>query len=534
MNNYIIVFLLLVCFKIPSHAQQSFRVQYDSIILAPGNSYGLSKFKVVRCADNGYGIFEQTTFPGALCWIIKTDSNGVIEWNREFPLFNPESSGPAEIIATPDTGFYLTSYEENTMFGAYPKTFFYKVNKLGEITKNNVTGWGNSTSSYSFEFLNVELPGNHLYAKFFQYDYNGTNGPCCYNNGVVIFDSAFAIQKSIEFINNNVTVERIMKMDVVKFNNIPSGYIFMSLSGSSANHHLTLTDSSGAVLWSKIISIDIRDSYKIFQHDSSFYISGIHWPGASQKKSFLYKINYSGNIDFFKTFDTPDKFTIHDINLYDSTSLALAGIFNNSLGYPHGTMLISDLDGNITQAVVSTDSLYTNAFFDPITKAFLFTRSYSSVNKTGFQFEKVFINNPSCNFIPFTLNTKDTVFTDSTGSVTMQPFPVPMNGAIKTRTVPILTTSFISSSVGINEMITNDNPEFIFFPNPTTSVINLKINSIQTECRVNIFDNLGQTIYSKFHDTESIEIPVSAWKKGIYYISVVINHTVLSEKFIVQ
>lgn len=57
------------------------------------------------------------------------------------------------------------------------------------------------------------------------------------------------------------------------------------------------------------------------------------------------------------------------------------------------------------------------------------------------------------------------------------------------------------------------------FPNPVGDVLNVNLNSAsQKASSVSIINELGQTVYSNYFDTDFIQIPTSFLSKGIYFL----------------
>lgn len=73
---------------------------------------------------------------------------------------------------------------------------------------------------------------------------------------------------------------------------------------------------------------------------------------------------------------------------------------------------------------------------------------------------------------------------------------------------------------------------FNIYPNPVREVLNVSAEKeIQ---KISIFNTVGQMVYSAENLGENGEISVSALPKGVYFIQLIINNLIVSEKFVVQ
>lgn len=73
------------------------------------------------------------------------------------------------------------------------------------------------------------------------------------------------------------------------------------------------------------------------------------------------------------------------------------------------------------------------------------------------------------------------------------------------------------------------------FPNPTNDYLNISLqNTTLKNSKIEIYNMLGEMIYSKNSITENVKINVENFSKGIYILSVEKNGAILRSKFMVQ
>ena len=73
----------------------------------------------------------------------------------------------------------------------------------------------------------------------------------------------------------------------------------------------------------------------------------------------------------------------------------------------------------------------------------------------------------------------------------------------------------------INE---KNNEQIKIYPNPTNSLITIDLGSLENENKIEIFDEKGALLYSKFTFNKKQEIDLSNFENGIYTISIIKNN----------
>ena len=90
--------------------------------------------------------------------------------------------------------------------------------------------------------------------------------------------------------------------------------------------------------------------------------------------------------------------------------------------------------------------------------------------------------------------------------------------------------AFIDVVAGLSSAIEN---QFEIYPNPTTEMLNIRLNSDSKATSVEVYSLLGAKVISKsINTTETVSIPVSNLSNGIYYVSVKDGNNYSVKKFI--
>ena len=77
--------------------------------------YGSAAFSHLQTSDGGFALFGYTYSYGAGdadMWLVKTDLNGVVEWNQTYG--GPDFERGVSIIQTNDSGFILAGISSNS------------------------------------------------------------------------------------------------------------------------------------------------------------------------------------------------------------------------------------------------------------------------------------------------------------------------------------------------------------------------------------------------------------------------------------
>jgi hypothetical protein len=101
-----------------------------------GGQYDEWAYSVIETSDRGYAIAGRTAYLYPYIWLVKTDSNGNMEWNQTY------GEGEAQaIVETPDGGFALTG-------GPY-NAFLLETDSTGNMLWNKTYGGTADDRTYS-------------------------------------------------------------------------------------------------------------------------------------------------------------------------------------------------------------------------------------------------------------------------------------------------------------------------------------------------------------------------------------------------
>lgn len=114
---------------------------------------------------------------------------------------------------------------------------------------------------------------------------------------------------------------------------------------------------------------------------------------------------------------------------------------------------------------------------------------------------------------------------DSQGNIINDPFPTPF----ETGGFDLDAIGVIHSLVGIEELETT----FRIYPNPASDKVTVVFNN-QSEKSIEIIDFKGVTIQTISAKSNQIELDLSKYAKGIYFIKTTVNNSISVEKLVVN
>jgi len=114
-----------------------------------------------------------------------------------------------------------------------------------------------------------------------------------------------------------------------------------------------------------------------------------------------------------------------------------------------------------------------------------------------------------------------------------------INGNLVVSTVVYRDSLRNAPQVGINEEVTNENYNVQIFPNPAVNKAFISYElSTETDVNIQLVDVLGKIVFSEKYKKQSgicfKEFSVDEFSKGIYFVNVQMNNTVVTKKLIVQ
>jgi parallel beta-helix repeat protein len=275
-----------------------------------------SAYTVVQTVDGGYVIVGSTMSFGAGgsdSWLVKTDSSGIMQWNKTYGGKNYDFG--IRVIQTSDGGYALAGQAQS--FGAGGGDFWLVKTDSSGVMQWNKT-YGGTNSDYPNAMIQTTDGGYALAGSV------GSLFPS-YDSWLVKTDSSGIMQwnKTYGGTNYDVTWSVVQTAD--------GGYAlggYISDDAGDVDMQLVNTDSSGNMLWNKTYGeADAEGAFSMVRtSDGGFALAGItNSSGAGNYDSCLVKTDSTGNMKWNKTYGGISLDTTFSVIQTSDLGFALAG-----------------------------------------------------------------------------------------------------------------------------------------------------------------------------------------------------------------
>ena len=493
----ILPFIFCIAVSTAAHAQIMFQKTFGTAL----GDYGGS---VEQTLDGGYIVAGSCA--GYAC-LVKFDASGALVWNKTY------NAGDIFFIReTYDGGYVFTGSE-------YPiiRTLLGRTDSAGNLL-------------WTKEF---DAPGDDwgfgvTLATDSGFVFTGSSG-----QDVIIFktDPAGNMLWSNKFDAGDF--EEGMNIQTT----LDGGYVIAAYSGSNAL--VIKTNSTGTPVWSKIFTGFVNEwATSIEQTNDGGYIiaGGTESFGAGDEDVLLIKIDDSGNVIWSKAYgNTGWDFaqTVHQTT--DGGYVAIGCMDYGSADvkiYAVKTDSAGNLQWSKTYGGPNLEVAWRNSSgYQASDGGYIIggsTASFGAGGRDMYLIKTDADGNTGCHENgPVTITTTGTITTlvpsitvSTAGIVTQLPSLVSASGSDS-------TLCFNNFPTFTEEPATEKNI-IIAYPNPVTD--NMYIQLPGNNCKLEITDSLGQIIYSEKMNAEKVQINMSNFRPGIYFLRIEKNGDTKTEK----
>jgi len=251
--------------------------------------------ETVQSSDGGYAILGDTNSFGAGgsdFWLIKTDADGNMQWNKTYGGALTETSG--DMCLTSDGGYAMSGLTQS--FGAGGQDFWLvKINAAGNTLWNNT--YGGTSNEYAYHVIQTVDGG---YALFGQTNSFGAGGNDFW---LVKTDASGNMQwnKTYGGTGNDIGIHVLQTGE--------GGYALAghtsSFGAGSLDAWLIKTDAAGNMQWNKTYGGTGMEFGQCLDQssDGGYIIGGITSSvGAGGTDLWLFKTDGSGNMQWNQTY----------------------------------------------------------------------------------------------------------------------------------------------------------------------------------------------------------------------------------------
>ncbi|HYV90573.1 MAG TPA: T9SS type A sorting domain-containing protein [Chitinophagales bacterium] len=318
-----------------------------------------SSFNVIQTSDQGFALVG-TTLSGSFgsddIFVIKTDSNGDVEWSK---IYGTSANDQGYDIRQTLNGEYVVAGFTTINAGAHYDSYVLKISSSGSLIWSEIFGAANNEGVYTIDFA---ANGNYIFAGKSEMNSNGaadylllemdTSGNIIWmkNYGGVGYEVAVQVRRTAD---NGF---------------IMSGYSDSYTSSGDYDLLAVKTDSAGNLEWANNYQqSSAQYSGGVVQGaDGGYYFTGCS--GASGTYDvFLFKTDAAGTISWAKTYQHGGTSPGYGFNFHESSAqlLCFAGYLTSG-GNDDALVIVSDLGGNTGSDCTPVSTVFTVTILNDI------------------------------------------------------------------------------------------------------------------------------------------------------------------------
>ncbi len=517
MKNLHYIFILFLSITINTKAQSIFQKTFGGSNYDSGNS-------VQQTTDGGFIIGGTTLSFGAGnsdVYLIKTNANGDSLWTKTFGGLGQETG--EFVQQTADGGYIITGATSG--FGAGNNdVYLLKTDSIGNLLWSKTYGGINddkafcvkqtTDSGYVIAGQTNSFGAGNADAYLIKTDANGdTLWTKTFGGG--FNDFAFFVQQTSD-----------------------TGYIItgqtISFGAGNSDVYLIKTDTIGNLIWSKTFggtNVDVGHSVEQTS-DGGYIIAGNTTSfGFSNSHVYLIKTNSSGNLIWSKILSTLYSFSIQQTTdggyIIAGSSIDIDLIKTDSTG---NLLWIKSFGGGSIDRGTSLQSTTDGGYI--ITG---WAASFGTTLDDVYLIKTDSSGNGGCNqtspsisgFSPSTQVSNPTTVINYTATIDSTPATIiSFGGTVR---------SLCFAVTEIESIITVPKPELSIYPNPSAGNFNVSFNNTIEKGFVKILNILGETILTEDINHESSkEIKLNNISRGIYFVNVFDGERNFSKRIVIQ
>ncbi len=506
------IFSLFLCLiASSSYGQITFQNIYGGTVSEAGNS-------VLQTNDGGYIILGSTTSfgsGGADIYLVRTDSNGNMLWNRTYGGTGDDWG--SAIAQTNDSGFIIAG--STSSFGAgLDDIYLLKIDANGDTLWSKTYGGTDDDEGYSVQQTN---DGGYIV----------TGSTLSFGAGsddvyLIKTDASGNMVWNKTYGGTNIDIGNSVRQTK------DGGYIVAgetySFGVGGFDIYLLKTDANGNEVWNETIGGGADDNGTAVQQtsDNGYIITGITASfGAGNYDAILIKTDANGTVNWSRTYGGTSGDESYSVQQTKDGGYIFGG-YTSSFGFGNFDAYViktkSNGDTIWTKVYGGTDYDAANSVLQTNDGGYIIA-GYSNILNAGGNEEiyllKTDVNgNLGCN--------EDTTATivSSFAAQTTNPTPTVSSGCLTGSNPLSIDTggneNIVCTSVSINEL--TENNKAVIYPNPFSQSAKLTMNAFlsTTRCELVIYDVTGRTLQHTIITDKSTIINRGNLSAGLYFYRV--------------
>ncbi|HYV95360.1 MAG TPA: T9SS type A sorting domain-containing protein [Chitinophagales bacterium] len=485
----------------------------------------------VQTFDGGYAVMATTGFvapDGPNVFLLKTDEYGAVQWTLDVgdTLLNEAM----RFQQTSDSGFIISGCTAKPDNNGFYQLHLLKVNAVGELV------W----SKYYTKGGCAESPGHYVQQT--------RDGGFIVTGEAGVADSTCTWSRWIFLLKTDPdgTLEwsKIFSaagddMGSCVQQTVDGGFIVGGTIGDSYTDNdiaLIKTDSAGNLEWSKRIGgASCDEAYSVKQTKNQGYVVTGYTKSFDpiNFKGFILKIDLTGNVQSFKTFESYPEESGADIELTNDGGYLIAGTRADTLA--HGFIIKLDSLENLQWSKSFTGLLYNGFSSVHSTNDGGFILSGLGVESQG-GYAKINLlktdgeGNTVCDMIDDSTKLLDEAITESSGITGLDGNFMEYESPVSSQEI-LVNQSTVCVSTNVANM-NDSNQSLQIFPNPASDFISVKFESKPQ--KILLMDVVGRIVSERNPDVSegTITFDISHLPDGLYVLKFQCDEIYSAQTFI--
>jgi hypothetical protein len=484
-------------------SQPAFEKLIQGSLYLEGNS-------IANTDENGIVIVGKNQY-GAL--LVKIDSTGNIEWEKEFTnLFWGNATG-LKVIQTKNHEFVITGWIGTGIDIA--EIFFLKTDSLGNLL------WYRLIKEFDIDWPTdlIESSSGNYYMTGYSY-YMGGNGV---GPDVILFkvdpDGHLLFAKAFGGLQSDKGIR------VIELNN--RLIVFASSASFASGSVMYIADTLGNIISSKAFDLFVAGRDFARTKDSAIVATGViyDFPTHSNDSVFLTKLDSSGNQEWVRTFPFNSIISVELIKTLNNGDISM--MVNAS------TIMLLDSTGNI-KWVKSFNKVLTDYTINNKNEIVILRNEYNTSNGNNIIYiiKTDSLGNTNCNSGYSTSNSLRTaipfLLVSPTETDIMHQFDT-----IPGSTVSLFDSTILTCPLGsdISENLIEENVKI--YPNPFDSFVKINIkNNLRNNYFIQIYDQLGALVNVYNSTDENFKLNLDYIEDGVYFLKINSNNQIIIKKLL--
>lgn len=471
----------------------------------------------LQTPDSGYIVVSNASDFGTsnyYVYVIKTDYTGDTIWTRTIAAASFNLG--LDVRLTNDGGYVISG---RTLTGTFEgDILLIKIDATGNVMWTKLYGGAGQDFGWAVEPTN---DGGYIVTGV---NYNNSS------NGSIVLIKTDALGDTLWTKTYGGVGEEVAFSVKQTYD---GGYVVYGYTTSITpawNNFIMKTDSYGNILWNKTIMHNATSNpcYLNLTSDGGFIVTGCRYDTTNYQSIYLIKTDSVGNLDWYKTYNTPGIDKAGYVRQTLDGGYIVAGEYGT-----HGLIIKTDSTGGILWSKTNVDLDVAESVEETIDGGYIVCGPLYGGSATGndcIYLMKTDSAGNGCGQTNIALNEILTPINIVTSQIFETSFVMNVNTPLINSGSGSLVNT-VCTTVGLAEK--RPGKVYEVYPNPSNGIIKIKGN-FNSGTQLIIYNSMGVKIFDRAfkNNSEEFEKDMSGFTRGIYFLRITDNQSSFTCKMI--